>query len=52
MKMMKSDEFIPYGKMSKKAKRESLRKHRKPPMPPKKVYNDVYKYKQKKQKGE
>ena len=48
---MKMDNFVSFDKMSKKAKRESLRKHRKPPIPPKKVYNDVYKYKQKKQKG-
>ena len=50
--MMKSDKFIPYDKMSKKAQREYLRAHRKPATPPKQIHDDVYKYKQKKQKGE
>lgn len=49
---MKSEKFIPYDKMSKKAQREYLRAHRKPATPSKQIHDDVYKYKQKKQKGE
>ena len=49
---MKSDKFIPYDKMSKKAQREYLRAHRKPATLPKQIHDNVYKYKLKKQKGE
>lgn len=42
--------FVPFDKMSKKAQREYLRKHRKPPMPAPKTADDVYRYKQEKRK--
>lgn len=52
MMKMKSEKFISYDKMSKKARREYLRAHRKPATPPKQIHDSVYKYKLKKQKGE
>lgn len=37
--------YIPFDKMSKKAKREYLNAHRKPAIPTNKVDNSVFKYK-------
>lgn len=44
--------FIPCEKMSKKQQKEMRAEHRKPPIPPSKIADDVYRYKQKKREQE
>lgn len=43
--LIRMTKYIPFEKMSKRAKREYLNAHRKPAIPTNKVDNSVFKYK-------